>query len=261
MARNFLKLINPDQVLVPHLDLWFSKNKEKVADCTFSIRFHKKPDTAFHPSSHATECDRVLSYVMAGNQLPNERFNSAQMQKTFINGHMWHGLLQWIITDQLGFASKRAVEASAGILRTPQGFCVDYASRTTHLDLKDYRWWAKGAIDVWPLNVPGHDIPYVVDIKTMEPIQFKADRPNEFLWRKYLAQTNLYMDWVGADKCIVLAVESASPFRLKEIMVERDDEMVKSIYEKWDRVADAATAGVLLPHSCANPDRCAGAEL
>ena len=98
-------------------------------------------------------------------------------------------------------------------------------------------WWATGALDLVNVTIPGYDEKFLIDIKTMNPAQFKMPRPSEGLWNKYVAQCQLYLDWADLDTCIILGLEAGNPFKFKEIQIKRDHEYAEYIYHKWGDVS------------------------
>jgi hypothetical protein len=252
----FMKGLGKGEVLVPHLNKWFRQDFTGYPDIPLSVQMYKQPDNAFHPSSHATGCTRLL-YASFDPELDREK--SGPDPKVGANGHMWHGLIQHIVAD-LGLASVDDMEARYGVLQ-PMDDDLGRENWSYSHEPPNAAWWATGAIDIANLRVPGRDETYLVDIKTMNPHQFKQPKPSEWLWQKYVAQCQLYLDWTDLETCIILGVEGANPFNFKEIQIKRDRDHVEYIYEKWNVVSEALLKGTPPPHSCINPKECGSLSL
>jgi hypothetical protein len=255
--NDFLKGMGRGEILVPHLDKWFKKDFTDHPDIPISVQMYKPSDDAFHPSGHAMGCSRLIYAAFDPELEPAKKtFNP----KVGANGHMWHGLLQWIVVEGLGFATWDDIEARRGIY---QPMDSDLSRERWHEGYRpeDAAWWGTGALDIVNLTVPGYDEKYLVDIKTMNPGQFKMPKPSEGLWNKYVAQCQLYMDWADLDTTILLGVEAGNPFKFKEIQIDRDPDHVDYIYHKWDQVAEGLLNGTPPPHSCLEPDECASLAL
>lgn len=261
---DFLKGLGKGEVLVPHLNKWFKQDFTNHPDIPLSVQMYKQPDDAFHPSSHAIGCSRML-YASFDPELEPapKKFNP----KVGANGHMWHGLIQWIVVEGLGFATWDDIEARRGIYQPMDEDLNREMWRGSHRpsidagDEYEAAWWATGALDIVNLTVPGYDERYLVDIKTMNPGQFKMPKPSEALWNKYVAQCQLYMDWADLDTTILLGVEAGNPFAFKEIRIERDRDHVEYIYDKWDQVAVGLMNGTPPAHSCLDPGSCPSVSL
>jgi len=253
--NDFLKNLGKGEVLVPALNKWFRQDFEGHPDIPLSIRVDKPGDDAFHPSSHAIGCQRLIYAGFDPTvELEAKKFNP----KVGINGHMWHGLIQHIVVE-LGYAQPEDIEARRGVVGKPGavlGWNYDVKPQSDFAT-----WWATGAIDIVNLTVPGYDEKFLVDIKTMNPSQFKMPKPSEFLWNKYVAQCQLYLDWADLETCILLGVEAGNPFNFKEIHIKRDRDHVEYIYNKWNNVAEALVNKVPPAHSCTDPDNCASVSI
>lgn len=260
--NKFLKGLGRGEILVPHLNRWFNQDFTGHPDIPFSVSPDKPKDDAFHPSSHGVGCSRMQFASFdprVQDRLTAKKFNP----KVGLNGHMWHGLLQWVVVEGLGYATWDDVEARYGKYRwAGEEFGYD-ALRPWREPTrpKEAAWWCTGSVDIANLTVPGRDEKYIVDIKTMQPNIYAMPLPPDNFWHKYQAQTQLYMDWTDTDLCILLCVEAGNPFGFKEIMIERDRDYANYIYEKWNDVSVGLVTGVAPPHSCLDPSKCPSVAL
>lgn len=258
--NDFMKNLGKGEILVPHLNKWFRQDFTGHENIPLSIQVDKPGDTAFHPSSDAIGCQRLIYAKFDPNvELEAKKFNS----KVGINGHMWHGLIQHIVVE-LGFAQPEDIEARRGVVKyegCALGQWVDSYEPDALLDSGpvDYElaWWATGLIDINNLTVPGYDEKFIVDIKTMNPASYKSPGIPKNFEAKYVAQMQLYLDWADLDTCILLAVEAGNPFSFREVHIKRDPDQVEYIYNKWNNVANALVSNIPPPHSCLNPEECA----
>jgi len=215
---------------VPHIDAYQDLGQFPPRwDITI---FTTKPDDGgHHPSTHALMCPRELYFDRHVEAIP-ERVTVAQ-QRAFDTGHFWHGYLGAMLVD-MGFVRPENVERK---YRKPL----------------DFGAFGSGTLDFVDVEVPGHGTLPLVDVKTMNAADFEKGRPRADLWRKYVAQVNLYADWIGAPEDyspILLAVQKDSPHGLLEIEVPRDPALVAEIHDRWEGVALCAKHGVEPPCEC-----------
>lgn len=258
MANNFLKELGKKEVIVPHLNRWF-RNGEFPYSILFEIKLHKEEDDAFHPSSDATACARLL-YAKRMDDV-TKRELEGNTYKTFFFGHYFHGLLQHVLVEELGFADQFDVEKQYRIYRRddgiykPKDWWID-----TQLD-KSSKWWARGYADIARVVVPGREEPYLVDIKTMKSSDYRQSVLPVHLEEKYITQIQLYMDWEDIENGIILCCEKDSPHGFKEFAVKRNKELVKSVYTKWDIVIDAISKGEPPACTCLDESKCPAKDL
>jgi hypothetical protein len=252
----FLKEMARQEKLVPHLNSWFLKSKEGLPEIRLPVSLFKEHDDAFHPSGDCVPCARTLYAARCGHALATE--TDSGREKTFANGHMWHALIYHVVVEGLGFSDWDHVEQEWRLQRISPDLDIQAAPFGPAQSGKDpiAEWWARGHIDMSQVKIPGHDEPFLVDVKTMNSRHFKLDTPPEPYWSKYKAQIAMYLDWADLDTAILLAVEMDSGYKFKEIEIGRNDDLVHSIYEKWDRVAEAQRAGSPPEHDCLDPANC-----
>lgn len=236
LGNNFAKQFARNEILVPHLNTWFANGKFPDA-IPLEINPNKEEDDAFHPSS-ALKCSRYL-FAHFRKDLPVER-HSPDTQKTFMVGHMYHSLMQWIIVEGLGFATWGDIEKEG-----------DYHFETAAGN--PYR--VRGFMDVARCIVPNRG-EYLVDIKTMNArIYAQNDLPVTTM-EKYSAQVKLYLEFEDLPEAIILCVEKDSPHRYKEVLIQRDPDFVDQTMARWEDVADALAQGRVPECTCSRPESC-----
>lgn len=250
----FLKQLGKREILTPHLDRWFEKYQPEVDPIPLSIQIAKPKDSYFHPSSHCVGCARTI-YRAFDPEFEGVPDGRVWNNKVAINGHLWHALLEHVVVNELKFCDTYELTLMAA--RVEGGRTVQVANAPFALSGS---WIAQGSLDLPWVLVPGQDEPMVVDIKTMNPSSFAQQRPAPYLWNKYVAQMQVYLDWVQLDRGMLLCVQAGWPFDFKEIMIERDPDAVAYIYQKWDSIAEAVASGIPPAHSCATPSECASLE-
>lgn len=235
LSNSFTKNLRRDEILVPHLNTWF-QNGVFPDEIPFSVHMNKEKDDAFHPSS-ALKCSQEIFALRRGD-LPDEMIAS-DSQKNFMVGHMYHGLLQWIIVEGLGFAEWDDIEKEFDFkFDTPAG--------------NPYR--VRGFLDVAQCTVPNRG-EYLVDVKTMNSRIYSTGLPDS-MYAKYSAQVKLYLEFVDLDDAIILCVEKDTPHRFKEILIKRDTAFVEETVVRWESVVDALTSGEVPDCTCSNPSKC-----
>lgn len=220
----FRKDLSPKFKLAPKLDKALRDFDESW---TFSYE-PKEHDTYWHPSSHCTPLPSDL-YDMAQERLnPDPEANrdfQRKMAKFSQVGHFWHQYLQHIMV-RYGICDIGSVEK--------EGFKPLYGDEG----------WAKepghflacrGSADVAPWVYQGHD--YIVDFKTMASRSFqKVTLPDSFA-AKYECQMNIYMDFFGYERALILAINKDTPHDFKEFEFRINQPLVDAIYDKWKFVA------------------------
>lgn len=217
----FLRKLAKKELLIPHIDSYIGK-AEFPDLYRFDIHPNKAPDNHFHPSGDCTPCARTLfakfSGDLAGKSLT---FTS---HKNFMVGHFWHHWLQDILTTGLGYADESEVECKLKWV-SPAG------------------WTVVGAADIGRCYIPGYEVPYLIDFKTMNGRMFAQDVP-EYVLSKWTAQVNIYMHLLGElqpwlrapDQCIMVIIQKDTPHGFKEVVIDYDEILVAGIFAKWDAV-------------------------
>ncbi len=240
MANNFAKMLAKHELLVPHLDNWFSQWELLPETLRFEIKPHKEQDDAFHPSS-ANHCARFVYARFKGHLPARGKANDAIRNKTFLFGHFFHAMIQDVVVNELKFAEPESIE-------------------------KEYQWggttakgnpfWARGFTDLARVNIPGQDQPVLVDIKTMNAKFYSLNRMPYDLWESYHAQVQLYLDWEGLETGLILVAEKDSPHRFKEFLIKHDAAFCSAIYDRWEYITDCIVEDVIPDCTCDDPGRC-----
>jgi hypothetical protein len=221
MAR---KLVTKTKLAV-HLD----RIIEQKGDFEWTYNYEsKKGDNAWHPSGDCTLSPRELFDKATG---ATERDPiGAGLRKTFQVGHFWHGYLQEIVVNQLGYADADAIE------RPGQKVWAEEDGKP-----KAYHW-CRGSADVAPISIPGQG-EFLVDFKTMGSFDFKRSTLPDWSAAKYESQMNIYMDFFDLEQTIVLCINKDSPHEFKEFIFNRNQPLIDTIYEKWHYVSDCLDNG------------------
>jgi hypothetical protein len=130
---------------------------------------------------------------------------------------MLHGYFESIITD-MGLIDAEHVE-----LFKIQELPTEYGTVL-----------GAGTGDLVGVQIPNQG-EWLVDLKTMTSNEFEAGA-RDFTLQKWTAQVNCYGDWFGYDKMMVLAIQKDYPHALREYKIERDEDLLSSIYNKWGYV-------------------------
>lgn len=215
-------------ILVPHIDAYLERGKFPP-EWRITIRNAKEDrdygeaTTRFSAGSDALPPATELFKKVTG-QLIEEKI-SAQTRRTFDCGTMWHEYLGQILMD-MKFIEPEGVE-KYHIQKIETEYGVAYGS---------------GMGDLVGVKIPGHG-DWLVDMKTMKKADFEGE-VSKYLWDKYVAQINLYGDWFGYDRLMILGIEKDSPHRLREWIVQPDKELVQAVYNKWTYVMNCVEKGI-----------------
>jgi hypothetical protein len=226
---DFRKDLSPKYKLAPKLD-------KAIADFDEEWTFHYEPkqhDLFWHPSGHCVPKPSVL-YDLAHDRLNNGHDDlefKRKMSKFGPVGHFWHQFLQHIMVRY------EMVEPSA--IERP-GW-VNLAGEGRDLDKMAPFWAGIGSADVAPWTF--RDADYIVDFKTMGSRNFQAITLPEDFRAKYECQMNIYMDFFGYDRALILGVNKDTPHDFKEFEFRRNQPLIDVIYNKWKFVAGCLQDG------------------
>lgn len=214
--------VNNGALLVPHIEAYQAAGKFPN---TWDIQIvnYKPKDDYWHPSSHCFMAPIDLWRYRKG-QLPPRPITPA-LRRTFDVGHMWHGYLQAMLVE-MGFVKPYNVE-----LTVTHEFETQYGKSI-----------ARGTIDLWDVEIPDQGY-WLIDIKTMSKPEFEAGATQQ-TFKKWEAQVNCYMDWMRVDEAMILAVCKDSPHGFREYRIQRNDELVREIYERWSYVDYCLREGI-----------------
>lgn len=210
-------------ILVPHINAYQARAKFPPV-WNIEIRNEKPDDGKFHPSSDAFTPPLDLWKKKKGLLLGQPI--TPALRRTFDCGHMWHGYLQEMLID-MGLVKRENVERYITARRADKhGRPFDCA----------------GTGDLVDVEIPGHGT-WLVDIKTMNATEF-GQGASDLTLTKWRAQVSCYMDWLDVDKAMILAVCKDSPHDFREYQIQRDDNLLAEIYDRWGYVAQCLRANV-----------------
>jgi len=213
--------------LVVHLD----KAIEQAQDFEWTYKYEpKKGDNAWHPSGDCTPTARELFDKAIGAK--EREPISGSLQKIFQVGHFWHGYLQEVIVNHLGYADWDAIERSGSKVWAEENG-----------EPKAYHW-CRGSADVAPVVIPGQG-EFLVDFKTMGSFDFKRTLLPDWSATKYECQMNIYMDFFDLDRAIIVGVNKDSPHEFKEFIFEKNQPLIDAIYDKWHYVSECLDTGTV----------------
>lgn len=169
-------------------------------------------DGYFHPSSDALMGDLELFYKFSPRYFYQEERLTPTSILTMQIGSAFHSLFQSLLIH-LGLTAEEYVEVS----------------------FKDEERHCSGTIDVQQLVIPGRKDRIPLEIKSCSQIPQKPIT-------EHVYQFQPYMD-LGCEEPqelgLILYICKSYPHHMREFQVYRDEEVLSTIYEKWDRVWDA----------------------
>ncbi len=206
-----MRSLAEQQVVIPYLQNSFKDLTNWPAPELMRIddprRHDSKTDDYFHPSVHAAECALGCYLRLHPESRAALRPEKASFTSVFtpMMGTVMHTIIQQkLIVDKL--VKPEDVEVAL----------VD-----------EERHW-RGHAD---LMFRGE----LVDIKTMYARKFAMTKEAQYVWE---AQLNPYMDALGLKTSLILVVEQGWPYGMKEFRVNKKNEILDDIYEKWAFVAE-----------------------
>jgi hypothetical protein len=208
--------INYGQILVPYIDNYLGAG-QFPDKWDVEVPLYKQSDGFFHPSSHCFMPPRDLYLDIKG--WTSKIKPSAALNRTFHCGHLWHGYLENVLIS-MGYVKPSNVELKLKVERT--------GSHGPFI--------GSGTADLVDVQIPNKGS-WLVDIKTMNKGEFEAGA-RKYTYMKWEAQVNCYMDWLGVDQAIILAVCKDSPHNMREYKIEKKPELLKEIYERWSYAAE-----------------------
>jgi hypothetical protein len=232
----------------------FSKTKlgylldKEIGKGDFLWTFDYKPkleDNGWHPSGHCTPTLSELYHYAANREVVKEyaegeypenivqRKMEPSLAKIFVVGHFWHQYLQEICL-RAGLCDKDSVERR-GI--------KSWAPET---NVRQPFNFATGSADICPMDIPGHG-EYLIDFKTMGSHQFRGNTPHALTMEKWECQLNVYMEFFGMDKAIILGINKDAPHDYKEFEFHRNDKLIHQIFYKWMLVSECLNEGLTPP--------------
>lgn len=130
--------------------------------------------------------------------------------------------------------------------------------------LRDELVHARGRADLIFPEHPQTKKDLVIDIKTTNARNYSMVSK---VTMSYKLQLLCYMKWYGEltgqeiNEGVILLVEAAQPFRMKELKVSKDDKAMDALYEKWNYVRECIALNSPPPEKCctlnsATMDKC-----
>lgn len=226
---NILNRLSRREILLPifenqmRADSWPQKYTIEID----SSPYYGRGDGYFHPSTHSLMEERQLYYMFHPNTrhlMVQEDF-SIEREKTLLVGKSLHAIVQ----EQMKMT---------GLVKT-EDIEVEYINKDHHI---------RGRIDFIVTHPMRGRI--VVEMKTMTHYKFGKQEDIKPEWD---AQLSIALDNMGAENGIILLVETGYPFRMKELPVARNDELLSRIYAKFDRVREAIAMDDT-PMACCAPN-------
>lgn len=239
--------------LAPLLDKAILGGEEEPWEFKFEP---KQGDDAWHPSGDCMP-PAIELYHKALNH--GEGDDLSRLRKTFMVGHFWHQWLQHVVVTN-SWADGYDIERRGAKWWGQAEDVVDDNSGqeppwyeeviVDNPDDPHFGWyvkpkpfhWVTGSADVAPCTIPKHG-DYVIDFKTMGAHDFKRDNPPEWTADKWECQINIYMDFFGLEKGIVLGILKDSPHEFKEFEYYRNQELIAKIHSKWEYVSQCLEDG------------------
>lgn len=242
-----VKNLAQGNILAPFLEREFSTFDEAW---TFDYT-EKIGDEGWHPSG---DCTPSITDLYAKATGAEREPISGSLRKSFMVGHFWHQLIQYIVLHKLHFCEPEAIERQGmkhwGELKKE---LWDPVKHTPHglVKLDGHNRWGRpapyhfvtGSGDMAPLVTPKWQ--GIVDIKTMSSHQFKLGTLPEWAAAKYTCQINIYMDLFDEEHGMILAVNKDAPHDFKEFTFQRDQALIDAIYRKWHYISQCLDEAVL----------------
>lgn len=231
--------------LAPYLDKVMT-----TFDEPFEFKYESKiHDNAWHPSGDCTPTalelyEKACLHLETIDLEPDDEdalpeILSESLRKSFMVGHFWHQLLQHIVLKKLEFCEPWAIERKG--MRVWQEDNSYGSSPSAKLATPAPFGWATGSGDLAPLVLPS-GWQGVVDFKTMNSRTFKQNIVP--FADKYECQINIYMDFFGEDKALILGINKDTPHDFKEFEYERNNDLISAIYNKWEYVSECLDSGI-----------------
>lgn len=213
--RRLLRGVSNKEILVPHLEVALLRHGENVWPEAYEIRVHNKErqwDGFFHPSTHANMGELRLFYEFSRQDKMEYPRLTVDDVLTFQVGSAYHALVQSMLIH-MGFTTPDEVEAPF---------------------VNEHRW-CSGRIDVRRCWVPEQDSPVLLDIKSAAYLPKSPPM-------HYQKQIQVYLDLAPGgpmQRGIILYLTKQAPHKLREFVVERDQDTLDEIYGRWNRVREA----------------------
>ena len=206
-----LATIQRKEPITPYLEEALIKNGVVWPE-EYSVKVYNKErkfDNMYHPSSDVLAGEMQLYYKFHPElrlQLDEERI-SPTLQMTFQVGSAFHSVIQSMLIH-LGFTTEDKVEVK---IWNPDRMIA-------------------GAIDILELTTPDGER-FLVDIKSTNQLPTEATHG-------YAMQLRVYQDNHpdAPDRMALLFVEKSYPHRIRTIEVEKNQNELNQLYDRWHKV-------------------------
>ena len=207
-----LSTITRDEIVTPYIEQAIINSSWPEE---YPVKVYNKErvwDGYFHPSTDAYAGEYFL-YCKFHPELQGKLekgYISPTLAMTFQVGSAMHAIVQSMLIH-LGFTTEEEVE-------------VKYVNEERH---------TSGTTDIRKLTLPnGREL--LVDIKSCNKLPTSVTK-------NYKTQIRIYQDNVpdAPDEMVVLYIEKSYPHRIRDFVVEKNQEELDAIYAKWNRVIEA----------------------
>lgn len=182
-------------------------------------------DGMFHPSSHALMGARELYYRFHPDHRDRLMFEPKTPGKEmiFAMGSALHAIVQTHLE-------------MAGLLTGPEDCEVEYV-------IEEHR--VRGRAD-FVINHPDGNT-YVGEIKTMNSRSYGL---LENIKPEWDAQISMALHGLGYPTAILMVLEAGLPYRMREFRVDRNDQLLSEIFEKFSYVRECIANDTPPEHCC-----------
>ena len=190
-----------------------------------SSPYYGHGDGRFHPSSHALMGARELYYRFHPDHRDKiiHEVRNVQSEMTLAMGSALHGIVQ-------------AQFQMAGLIKDAGDVEVEYT-------IEEHN--ARGRVDFLVHHPDGNVYP--VELKTQNSRGFDLQTQIKDSWD---AQLSMGLHGTGYATGVLLVLESGYPYRMKEFLVPRNDELLSRIFAKFDHVLECIAADTPPEHCC-----------
>lgn len=219
-----------EEIVIPHLErALFSEQWPDSYDIKVDLARHTPPPPGeigwFYPSVHCLMNPRQIYYDIHPEYrliLPKNKFTMSSIMSMTM-GTAAHSIVQ----TQLQMAGKITSEKDIEVrFRNEERRC-------------------RGRLDFIFTKADGTKMP--VEMKTQNSRGFGQTKDILPYWE---CQLQVTMDGLGYDEGVLFVVEMGYPWQMREFRVQRDEEMLKVIYDKWATVLEHVKANTPPKHCC-----------
>jgi hypothetical protein len=219
-----------EEVVIPHLErALFSGKWPESYTIKVDTAEHKPPPLGeiryFYPSTHCLMDPRQLYYEMHPAywpKLPKPKFPMSSIMSMTM-GTAAHAIVQ----TQLQMAGK---------IKSEEDIEVKFVNEARR---------CRGRLD-W-IFTQGNDNRLPVELKTQNSRAFGQTQEIAPSWE---CQLQVTMDGLGYEEGVLLLIEMGHPWQMREFRVRRDEELLKTIYDKWELVLGHVRANSPPGHCC-----------